>query len=275
MTEAKKAATFDEGLTAQMKGDFKTAISIFKQVVEEHPTNAAAYHQMGRCRMKLGAFDKAIECLETAVRLGPDRIAARLDLGHLYIAMENYAKAKTQFMRALSLSDSNVKAMTGLGIIHYYEKDNGKAISQLQGSCEQNPSNFAGHFYLAKIHQSLSNTAGLQEEALKSAAICQDLIRVRSEQPEGYFFLGETYMLLEEYKAALQNYLIAKDFSKDDALHFFALGLYYTLVDNYIGIARCYEQLGENKYARYFGQLTLKIDSDNEEAKRFASIEVE
>jgi len=272
MMESGEAASFDEGLTAQMRGAFDSAIAIFKRVAEEHPTSAAAYHQMGRCHMKLGAFDEAIKCLGTAVRLGPDRTAARLDMGMLYLVAGDIQKAKAQFLRALSRSDSNVKAMAGLGIVHYHEGDFGKAISQFQDACELNPSSFACHFYLAKVHKALKNPAGVREEALKSAAICQGLIRMRSERPEGYFFLAETFVLQQETRAALQNYLIAKDFSPDGARHFFAFGLHYALAENYLGIARCYEDLGESEYARYFGQLTLKLNSDNEEARRFASI---
>ena len=255
-----------------MKGDVDTAIGIFQQVIEEHPANAAAHHQVGRCYMKLGEFEKAIQSLETTVRLGPDRIAARLDLGTLYLVMGAVPKAKAQFLRALALNNSNVKAMTDLGIVYYHEKDFGKAISQFQDSCGLNPSNFACHFYLAKIHKALDNAAGVQEEALKSAAVCQSLIRARSEQPEGYFFLAETFMLQGDHRPALQNYLIAKDFSPKGVMHFFSFGLHYSLMDLYLGIARCYKHLGENRYARYFGQLILKMDANNEEAKQLASI---
>lgn len=267
MNKSDNKPTFDEGLTAQMKGDLEGAISIFEQVIEEHPVNTAAYHQLGRCHMKRGEFDSAIQCFETTVRLGPDRIAARLDLGMLYLAIGAVQKAKTQFLKALALSQSNVKALAGLGIVYYHEQDFGKAISQFQEAGALNPSNFASHFYLAKIHKSLDNPAGLAEEALKAAAVCQGLIRARPEQPEGYFFLAETFMLQEEYRPALQNYLIARDFSPEGTTNFFAFGLHYSLVDNYLGAARCYQTLGEQAYARYFGQLILKLDPANEEAK--------
>jgi anaphase-promoting complex subunit 3 len=273
MNKSDKKPSFDEGLTAQMRGDFESAIAIFERVTEAHPTNAAAHHQTGRCHMKLGDFAKAIGCLETTIRLGPKRIAARLDLGMLYLVVEDVPRAKVQFLRALALNNSNVKAMAGLGIVRYHEKDFGKAISQFQDACELNPANFACHYYMAKVHKALQNPAGVQEEALKSAAICQGLIRTRPEQPEGYFFLAETFVLQGDYRPALQNYLIAKDFSPEGVMHFFAFGLHYSLVDDYLGIARCYELLGENRYARYFGQLTLRLDSNNEEANRFASIE--
>lgn len=272
MKDSREALSYDEGLTAYMRGGFAEAITIFGRVVEEHPTSAAAYHQMGRCHMKLGDLGDAIKSLETAVRIGPDRIAARLDLGLLYLVADDVSKAKAQYLRALSRSESNVKAMTGLGIVHFLEGDHGKAISQFQEACELNPSNLACHYYLAKIHRALKNPAGTRTEALKAAAICQDLIRMRSEQPEGYFFLAEAYILQEETRVALQNYLIAKDFSPEDAMHFFAFGLHYAREDNYLGIARCYEKMEEKGYARYFGQLTLQINSDNKEAERFASL---
>jgi tetratricopeptide (TPR) repeat protein len=267
-----KTPSFDEGITAQMRGDFEAAIAIFERVIEAHPTSAAAYHQMGRCQMKLGAFAKAVRCFETAVRLGPDRVAARLDLGMRYIEEGDVVRAKAQFLRALALNESNVKAMVGLGIVQYQEKDFGKAISMFQEACVLNPSSFAAHFYLAKIHRALKNSAGLMTEALKAAAICQGLIRMRSEQPEGHFFLAETFALQGDYRPALQNYLIAKEFSPDGTMHFFAFGLHYTLLDNYLGIARCYELMGEKEYARYFGQLAVRLDPENEEAKRFASV---
>ena len=272
MKESSETTSYDEGFTAHVRGDFEEAITIFERVIAEHPTSAAAYHQMGRSHMKLGDFDTAMKCLETAVKLGPDRTAARLDLGTLYLAADDVSKAKAQYLRALSRSEANVKAMAGLGIVYFHEGDFGKAISQFQDACKSNPSSFACHFYLAKVHRALKNPAGVREEALKSAAICQALFRMRSEQPEGYYFLAETYALQEEYRAALQNYLIAKDFSPEEAMHFFAFGLHYTRADNYLAIARCYEKLNEREYARYFGQMTLKMDSGNKEAKRFASL---
>jgi cytochrome c-type biogenesis protein CcmH/NrfG len=270
MSESPKTPTFDEGITAQMKGDLEGAIAIFQQVIEQHPANAGAHHQLGRCFMKRGEFDKAIQSLEITIRIGPDRIAARLDLGTLYLAVKETSKAKAQFLKALSLSRSNVKALSGLGIVHYYEKDYGKAIAQFQEASTLNPANFASHLYLAKIYKTLGNASGIMEEALKAAAICHSLIKARPEQPEGYFFLGETFVLQEEYKAALQNYLIARDFSPKEAINFFAFGLYYSLIDNYLGIARCYKILGEKTYARYFVQLVLKLDPSNEDAKGFS-----
>ncbi len=272
MNKSKDTPSFDEGLTAQMRGDLESAIAIFERVIEEKPKDPAAYHQVGRCHMKRGAFEKGIGCIEAAVRLGPERIPARLDLGMLHLAVGNIAKAKVQLLRALSLNESNVKAMAGLGIVYYHEKDYGKAISQFQDACSLNPSNFACHYYLARIHKILKNPAGVQEEGLKASAICHGLIRMRSEQPEGYFFLAETFMLLEEHRPALQNYLIGKDFSPEGVKHFFAFGMHYTLMGNYLGIARCYEILGEISYSRYFGQLTIKIDPGNKEAERFAAL---
>ncbi|RJP14995.1 MAG: tetratricopeptide repeat protein [Candidatus Abyssobacteria bacterium SURF_5] len=269
MDGVEKKPTFDDGLTAQMKGDLQSAISIFAKVIEEHPAHAAAHHQMGRCHMKRGDFSKAVQSLETTVRIGPDRVAARLDLGMLYLTAGVISKAKAQFLKALSISASNVKAMAGLGIVHYHERDYGKAIAQFQEACALNPTNFSAHFYLAKIHKLLENTSGAMEEALKAASICHGLIRARPEQPEGYYFLAETFILQDDYKPALQNYLIARDFSPKEATDFFAFGLHYSTVDNYLGIARCYKKLGESSYARYFAQLVLKLDATNEEAKAF------
>jgi cytochrome c-type biogenesis protein CcmH/NrfG len=250
-----------------MKGDLESAISIFERVIEEHPANAAAHHQVGRCYMKRGDFSRAIQSLETTVRIGPDRIAARLDLGMLYLAAGATSKAKAQFLKALSLNRSNVKALSGLGIVHYHERDYGKAIAQFQEAGSLNPANFTSHFYLAKIYKALDNSAGALEEALKAAAICHGLIRARPEQPEGYFYLAETFALQEDCRPALQNYLIARNFSPKEATNFFAFGLHYSLVDNYLGIARCYKRLAEHSYARYFAQLILKLEPANEEAK--------
>jgi tetratricopeptide (TPR) repeat protein len=271
--ESKQTTTFDEGLTAQVRGDFGAAIAIFEHVIEDHPTNAAAYHQLGRCHMRLGDLAKAIENLEAAVRLGPERIPARLDLGTLYLATNHMLKAKRQFRQALTRNKSNVKAITGVGIVRYYEEKFDKAKATLRHACTLNPTNLACHYYLAKIHRKLKNIEDMRKEALRSAAICRDLIRVRTEMPEAYFFLAETFRFQRDYRPALQNYLIARDFSPESVMHFFAFGLHYTRVDNYLGIARCYEKLGEHSYARYFGQVTLKIDANNAEAARFASLE--
>ena len=67
MKTPKDTPSFDEGLTAQMRGDLESAITIFERVIEERPKDPSAYHQVGRCHMKRGAFEKVLQFTEAKI----------------------------------------------------------------------------------------------------------------------------------------------------------------------------------------------------------------
>ena len=55
---------YDEGLTASMKGDMARAVQCFEKAVRLDNTFAAAYHQLGKCYLRLGQAQQAIDLLQ-------------------------------------------------------------------------------------------------------------------------------------------------------------------------------------------------------------------
>mgnify|MGYP001595381879 FL=1 len=88
---------YDDGLTASKKGDLAKAIDCFERAIRLDSTYAVAYHQLGKCYMRLGQAQRAVDILMQVVRKRPNLGPARLDLGVALLAAGNTRGARKEF----------------------------------------------------------------------------------------------------------------------------------------------------------------------------------
>ncbi len=81
----------DVGLAELKKKNYKRAIELFRQVMENDPTNPTAYFNLGLAYMELGDMENALSHMEQAVLLAPENIHI-----HLYIAKVLVQKGETE-----------------------------------------------------------------------------------------------------------------------------------------------------------------------------------
>src|SRR4051812_47853081 len=73
------------GITAMMKNDHPTAISILKRSIEMHPEFPQAHYLLGAAYAQIGMFERAVTEMERSVQLDPKLDMARFQLGFLYL----------------------------------------------------------------------------------------------------------------------------------------------------------------------------------------------
>ena len=85
---------YDDGVTASMKGDLKRAAKCFEQAIKKDASFIVAYHQLGKCYLRMGATPQAVSLLQRVVNHMPSKAPFRLDLGQAYLAAGDLPHAK-------------------------------------------------------------------------------------------------------------------------------------------------------------------------------------
>lgn len=87
-------------------GQGKTALAMFKALVEKHPANGLYRKDLGVCAFRLGDKEEARRSLEAALELDPGLQDARLSLGAVHMARREPREALKVYDSALSAAGS-------------------------------------------------------------------------------------------------------------------------------------------------------------------------
>ncbi len=262
----------DEGLTASMRGDLAAAIEHFERAIHLDSSFWAAYHQLGRCFLRLGNAAKAVRILEPLVRSRPDLVPARLDLGHAYLEEGQVSLGRDQFTRVLDVKKDDPRAYLGLADAAFLEGNWQGAVSLAQSARDHGASSFAALFLLGRAAR-LAGQLELSQQAMQEAdALLEHSIELNPEQTEAYYLRGEIYFALENYPEALKHYRDAAEYA-DASSHYAAFGEYFSYVDILAKQGLCFERVGRADRARELGKKILKAFPDHKLGKALAELE--
>lgn len=83
--ESKAVTLYDSGMEAHKKGDFKAALSFFRQALEQDRNNPDILNMLAHTQLKLGMIDESLENYNRALKLRPRFAQAREYIGEAYI----------------------------------------------------------------------------------------------------------------------------------------------------------------------------------------------
>lgn len=131
------AALFENGQTAQEKGDFPAAVNSYTQAIKLDPTLFQIYYQRATSYLALGRTAEAEADLQKTIELKPDFARAHRALGQILLDADKTAEAKREFARALELDAK----LTGVRVLYagalIKTNENAAAIEQLRTAIEQ------------------------------------------------------------------------------------------------------------------------------------------
>lgn len=93
--------TIERGKAFLETGDTTSAIQQFQAALQQNPSNAEAYYQLGLAYEGLADAAQAIEALRNATRLAPKRTEITFALGRVYWYSGNRSLARTEFQNLL------------------------------------------------------------------------------------------------------------------------------------------------------------------------------
>jgi tetratricopeptide (TPR) repeat protein len=83
-------------------GNREEALKIYREILEEEPTNSIAHVNVGRMLVLMGHVDEAIRALKKAVELQPDNGQALLLITLAYLQKGDKAAARNYYETYLS-----------------------------------------------------------------------------------------------------------------------------------------------------------------------------
>ncbi|NUM55897.1 MAG: tetratricopeptide repeat protein [Candidatus Hydrogenedentes bacterium] len=256
---------YDDGLTASKKGDLKKAIECFERAIRLDSSYAVAYHQLGKCYMRLGQAQRAVDILLQVVRKRPNLGPARLDLGLALLAAGNTRSARREFEQLYGLDPSNARALLGLAQCAFNEGDWVSAMQQARGALLTGGSNFSA-LYLAGRAAKLAGDDVTAKESLDAAEkVLQKSIEIQPDQPESHFLRGEVCFVRGELASALEHYRAADDRTdgKEPDKVYTAFGENFSQVDIWAKLGLCYQRLGKLDRAAEVGRRILSRDPNH------------
>ncbi|HKD07218.1 MAG TPA: protein kinase [Bryobacteraceae bacterium] len=163
-----------QGMIRKATGDNGSAITLFRQLIADEPSNMEAYqllaqtleaagrpaeaestlrqaaaqrpgywpihNTLGQFYMNRGEKARAEQEFLTARALAPDVPVIHSNLGVLYFMMNRWADAAASFRASLAISP-NALAHANLGTVYYYQKKYEESAREAQASTEMQPSN--------------------------------------------------------------------------------------------------------------------------------------
>ena len=104
-----------DAIHAQQRGDYQTAITDYRELLQLRPDNVEAKVNLGAALAHVGQFDDAIAMYKSALSSLKDKSMALLNLGLAYYKKGDLANAREQFVALHQSSPNNVQAAILLG----------------------------------------------------------------------------------------------------------------------------------------------------------------
>ena len=190
---------FQQGKTAQDRGYFSEAESIFRQVIKIDPNDASAHYNLGKALRQQGKLEEAVASYQQAIQLDPNYAIAYNNLGITLAEQGKLEEAIASFQQAIQL-DLNY------AIAHY---NLGKALRQ-QGKLEEAVASYQQAIQLDPNYAGAYNNLGIalrQQGKLEEAiASYQQAIQLDPNLAEAYNGLGYALQQQGNLEEAIEKY---------------------------------------------------------------------
>ncbi len=190
----------------QLKGRYKEAEELYREVLERDPKNATAYHHLGIMALQGKQLEFAKTLFKAAVDLEPENIRFLMDIGTVYFSLQRLIEATKAYKKVLEIEPDNFEAHYNLGTIFIERGMHEDAVKHLERAVVLNPLDPKPFVKLAYGLVQL----GRYEEAEEIAKAAYVL---KPKTMEDQFILMETFLEinLPWYAIPLGKMLIDKD----------------------------------------------------------------
>jgi Tfp pilus assembly protein PilF len=106
-----------EAIQHHQAGRLAEAEKLYRRILRERPSHAAANNALGIALKDLGKLDDAAALFQRVVNVSPDSAAAHNNLGNVLFELGQLEKAEASYRRALALKPDMADALKNLGLV--------------------------------------------------------------------------------------------------------------------------------------------------------------
>ncbi len=214
-------ATIPEALAVAVqhhqKGHLQQAEAIYRQILQEAPSNADALHLLGVIARQVGKHDQAIQYINQAIRIQPSEPAFHSNLGNALKDQGQLTEAVAQYQEALRLKPDYTEAFLNLGNALKDQGQLTEAVAQYQEALRLKPDYAEAHYNLglalkeqgrlaeavaqyqealllkpnyADAHNNLGNALKDQGQLTEAVSQYQEALRLKPDYAEAHNNLG-------------------------------------------------------------------------------------
>jgi tetratricopeptide (TPR) repeat protein len=197
-------------VTLQRNSDYRSAASIWQNVLDVIPDNSRAHNNLGVALKSAGRVDDAIRHYNEALRVTPDDEKTLNNLGVAFQAMGRYDEAINCFNRALQAKPKYVDTYYNLGWIFELQGKFDEAIDYYRRALQINPGHPKAHNNLGK----LLSQQGKVNEAMEHFRIALEL---KPEYADAHYNIGCVLQSQGRVEEAISHYYEALRITPNDA----------------------------------------------------------
>ena len=227
------------GVIFQTEKDYKTAMKLYKQSINNFPQSHEAYSNLGLILLEMGRFELAESYLIKVISLKPDFLMSYQHLFNVYIRSNRPKKAEEILYKSLKIAPNNPKVISNLGRFLLEKGNIDEARKYIKKAIDLKPDFWIPYNNLATLEAANGNLV----EAEKNF---QKVIEINPNFVETYVNLGEIKNDLHKTKEAEELFLRSIEIKED-------------FVDSYSSLFRFYEKTNNLKKLKE----QLKLQHEN------------
>ncbi len=231
--EIYKRSIMSSGASFYNTSKWDSSETYFAEYLKLEPTDTFAIFFLANAQFYQGKYAMAQANYKRLLDIDFNRPDVHNLTGVCFMLQNNYLNARDHFSQAVILDKGLAVAKYNLGRVHYGLNDKTAALQSLNEAYVLNPKdsncvalisqiyleqndNKNAEKFLAKLYAlnrnnekvgwNLVNIALKNADYEHAAAYLQNIIRVNPKNPEGYNKLGDTYMSMNSYEQAFNNY---------------------------------------------------------------------
>lgn len=241
-------------------GEYEQAVSSFRSVTEEDPSNEDAYGQLAVAYERLGRISQAEQTYRQAISALPNYAVSHDLLARFYSHRARYSEAAEELKKAIALAPQVAGYWASLGGVYYLSGDYQEALTALQRAVELRPS------------YSAYNNLGASYFALRryseAIAAFQQMVTLMPRQIQAHGNLARAYYWDSPAKRNLARteYLLALDLADQE------LKVNPRDADTHLLAALYCAMLGRNHEANQHLDFALRASPNDAETLYFAAI---
>lgn len=236
--EDQSAEFLKQGELFRSQGNFSASIDQLQRALNLTPNSQQARYLLGLAYTAANQEEEALKTYQYLLRIAPEHLDGRLRVAEIYRARGNWPAAYQELQRVIAFDQNSAQAREALGII---EKIRVEAASQLTASDAARNANDLKRQKkkLPVLPASLFDSVGPPIVPLRespAAAVRPPAQLTAPEDPgpqdlaDSHKKLGVRYLNIREYRAAINEFLLALRLSPNDK------DLYYFIGSSYNGL---------------------------------------